>query len=238
MASSNFPGSLDDSTTVGSDAVPAAGDDLNDTIPHSDRHQYLADAVVQVETKVGTGASAPTADKALLGDGTGTSAWTAVTVSGDATGTLASGDIPLTIAADAVDETMVATGAWTTYTPTWTGATSDPAIGNGTLGGAFLEMGSLLFLRIHVIMGSTTTYGAGQWFLSLPSGKTAASQYQVLSAVGRDAGTTLQPFAARMATTTAVKIVTDDNFVHDTNPWTWADGDSLYITGVIEIDIT
>jgi hypothetical protein len=85
MASSNFPGSLDDSTTVGSDAVPAAGDDLNDTIPHSDRHQYLADAVVQVETKVGTGASTPTSGAVLMGTGSGTSGWN---TSPDITGTL------------------------------------------------------------------------------------------------------------------------------------------------------
>jgi len=36
----------------------------------------------------------------------------------------------------------------------------------------------------------------------------------------------------------AVKVVSAGGFVDATTPWTWADGDSLYITGVIEIEIT
>lgn len=41
-------------------------------------HNVLADAMIAIETKIGTGSSTPTSGKALMGNGTGTSAWTAL----------------------------------------------------------------------------------------------------------------------------------------------------------------
>lgn len=64
---------------------------------------------------------------------------------------------------------------WDTYTPTWTGSVSNPAIGNGTLTGRYRRRGTSLNLRISVIPGSTTTFGSGVYTLGLPSGMSAAT---------------------------------------------------------------
>lgn len=67
-------------------------------------------------------------------------------------------------------------GAWTTFTPTWTGATTNPAIGNGTLSGRYLRLfGRTYLTQFFILAGSTTTFGTGQWSLSLPSALTATT---------------------------------------------------------------
>lgn len=65
--------------------------------------------------------------------------------------------------------------AWTSYTPTWAGSGSAPDIGNGTIAGAYKLLGKLLFVRIRVVMGSSTTYGSGTYFFTLPASLTGAS---------------------------------------------------------------
>jgi len=61
-----------------------------------------------------------------------------------------------------------AVGTWTTFTPTWTATTTNPAIGNGFIGGSYTRVGKLIVGNAYVIAGSTTTYGAGAYLLSLP----------------------------------------------------------------------
>lgn len=65
--------------------------------------------------------------------------------------------------------------AWTAYTPVWTGSTTNPVIGNGTLQGAYCKIGKLVHFRASITLGSTTTIGAGAYGLSLPPVNTAAT---------------------------------------------------------------
>ena len=58
--------------------------------------------------------------------------------------------------------------AWTAYTPTWTSNGTAPALGNGTLTGAYLQIGNTVFWRMTFQAGSTTTYGTGTYFWALP----------------------------------------------------------------------
>jgi len=60
----NYPGALDSYTTKN------AGDTISESHVNN-----LQDAVVATETKAGTGASTPTDNKLLKGNGTGTSVW-------------------------------------------------------------------------------------------------------------------------------------------------------------------
>ena len=53
-------------------------------------------------------------------------------------------------------------------TPTWTAATTNPTIGNGTLTNDFDIVGGMLFYSITLTIGSTTTLGTGEWRFSLP----------------------------------------------------------------------
>lgn len=66
-------------------------------------------------------------------------------------------------------QTIFSPSAWTTYVPTWgvTGGTPS-TIGNGSLSGRYQQVGKTVHLAAQITMGSTTTYGASQWTLSLP----------------------------------------------------------------------
>ena len=59
-------------------------------------------------------------------------------------------------------------GKWQSYTPIWTAVTTNPSIGNGTLVGRYTQIGKTCILVIGLTMGSTTTYGSGNWSFSLP----------------------------------------------------------------------
>lgn len=59
---------------------------------------------------------------------------------------------------------------WTSYVPAWTCASGTaPAIGNGTLSGYYLKIGKIVWFRILLKAGNTTTFGNGGSFrFSLP----------------------------------------------------------------------
>nr|BFE85838.1 hypothetical protein GCM10020093_084390 [Planobispora longispora] len=73
--------------------------------------------------------------------------------------------------------------SWTSYAITWTGATTNPTIGNGSLDGAYQRAGDgkTVAVRLRLVIGSTTTLGSGLWGFSLPSGL-APAQIQSLAA--------------------------------------------------------
>ena len=64
-------------------------------------------------------------------------------------------------------------GKWQSYTVSWTATTTNPSIGNGTLIGRYTQIGKTVMGSIYLKCGSTTTYGSGAWFFSLP--KTVAN---------------------------------------------------------------
>jgi len=76
--STNFPGSLDTSATL------YDVEDLGNI--EDEHHDALAQAAIAIETKVGTGASTPAANKVLCGNGVGTSAWEEVALTTDTSG--------------------------------------------------------------------------------------------------------------------------------------------------------
>jgi hypothetical protein len=59
-------------------------------------------------------------------------------------------------------------GAWRSYTPSWTAASVNPSIGNGTLEGWYKVVGKTCFVRGNIVIGSTTTFGSGEWYVSMP----------------------------------------------------------------------
>lgn len=63
---------------------------------------------------------------------------------------------------------VTADAGWTFYTPTWTAATTNPTLGNGTISGHYKQIGKTVWLHIVVSVGSTTTLGSGNWQFSLP----------------------------------------------------------------------
>lgn len=73
---------------------------------------------------------------------------------------------------------------WLTYTPTWTAATTNPVIGNGTIAGRYYKTGHLVCFSIYILGGSTTTGGSGIYALSLPVTPLATGNYVVGSYSG------------------------------------------------------
>lgn len=88
--------------------------------PHAEQHQSHNAEIKAVQTKVGTGASTPTANTLMFGTGTGTSAWTAVT----------STQLRATIS----DETGTGSAVFATSPTITTPAISNPTV---TAGGTF-----------------------------------------------------------------------------------------------------
>lgn len=66
-------------------------------------------------------------------------------------------------------------GGWAPFTPTWSSTGTQPAIGNGVVRGRCRRDGSTGRVRWYIGVGTTTTFGTGEWRLSLPSGWTASA---------------------------------------------------------------
>lgn len=133
-------------------------------------------------------------------------------------------------------------GGWTSYTPTWTGATSNPAILNGTLEGFYKQTGRVINFRIMMQAGTTTTYGSGPWSFALPSafpvkGNTAVNAFaDDFSTSFRYGGSAwLEPSVDQVF---RIALGSGGNTgVASTVPFTWAVTDRLLITGSYEADI-
>ncbi|MEU0181768.1 hypothetical protein ABZ312_11355 [Streptomyces sp. NPDC006207] len=83
--------------------------------------------------------------------------------------------------------------AWTSYTPTWSAATTNPVVGNGTLVGLYMKVGRTCTFHINLLAGSTTTYGSGQYTFDLPAasanrGATYVGNAHLLQGTTRYAG--------------------------------------------------
>ena len=103
------------------------------------------------------------------------------------------------------DIAVALTDPYTSYTPTWTGGTT--AIGNGTLSGAYRQVGHAVDGWIAIIGGSTTNWGGGTaWTIGLPVNSNegtgspiGVAQAAVSSAAARFGGHAWQNGAASIA---------------------------------------
>jgi len=121
-------------------------------------------------------------------------------------------------------------GFESSYTPVWTGASTNPVVGNGTLNGQFSREGKKITAHIQLIMGSTTTFGSGQWSITLP---TNAKNRSIGTLQGFDAGTSLVVGSCEVsAGGNTVAMASDGNVANysPTIPHTWANGDRIIIS--------
>ena len=157
---SDFPTSLDTTTNLpvasGLSGVELDGDgDANKV--HSNLHGVTDTAIVQLETKVGTGASTPTSGNVLRGTGTGTSAWAKVALASDVSGTLpvGNGGTGATTLTDGGILLGSGTGA---ITATAVLADGEMIVGDGTTDPA-IESGATL--RTSIGLGDVATRDTG-----------------------------------------------------------------------------
>ena len=128
--------------------------------------------------------------------------------------------------------------AWTSYTVTWTGSSTNPAIGNGTKTGAYIQAGKLVIFRISITFGSTTTLGTGFYSFSLPvtsfDNKIAIGQGMAFD-TSATALSSLVVFVDNSGfTTVRAKDMATDGNVTASAPFAWANGDEINLTGLYE----
>jgi len=128
-------------------------------------------------------------------------------------------------------------GKWQSHTVSWTAATTNPSIGNGTLTGRYIVIGKLCTYVLGLVMGSTTTYGSGNWAFSLPINavNTAGINFYGVAHL-RKVGTANYERIAQIApsvSTSAINTFTDptpgsnSTNLSETVPFTWGEDDSL-----------
>lgn len=131
---------------------------------------------------------------------------------------------------------------WTQYVPVWSSTGAAPAIGNGSIVGRYRVMGKLLFLRIIITMGTTTTYGGIAWTISLPAGMTThGTGNQLLPAIYEKTGGSIYMGLASIAQASTVMIPVVQaaagavSFPVAATPFAWANTDALRIEGILEL---
>lgn len=137
----------------------------------------------------------------------------------------------------AIGNTVI--GTWIDYTPTWTGTTTNPVIGNGSIVGRYSLVNKTVTAQIFVLTGSTTTYGSGDYRFSLPV--TAATTLANYPAIGNgwlydtsaNSSTTCVANVNLSGTTVfAMRYTGTSGAVGATTPFTFASGD--FITATIQ----
>ena len=130
--------------------------------------------------------------------------------------------------------------AYTAYTPSWTtvGAGADPTIGNGTIAGRYLRVGKMCHFQATITFGSTTTVGSGDYSIGMPF-TTSASATTVLHGYAFDtsavARVSLYSVAVAANAATVPLRVATDTAVTNAAPYTWATGDEIHLSGLIEV---
>jgi hypothetical protein len=129
-------------------------------------------------------------------------------------------------------------GKLTSYTPTW-GVVSGtaPALGNGTLTGAYTRVGDLVYFRVQLEIGSTTTTGVGSYTFTLPFAMTGASNGIAGNGASLDAGVAwyvgYTPFTVQNGFTDKFTLHNAANVaMSNTSPYTIGSGDIVYAWGV------
>jgi len=155
---------------------------------------------------------------------------------GDLVGSLAVDDrVRVHLHADGIIVTGLqgggALGAWRSYSPAWTGTTTSPAIGNGTLFGQYTQIGETVIAEIWLVIGSTTSLGSGYWEITLP-----VAADDALGARGAgylidwsDSGASPRPISAYAIAPDRVRFVTPSGFLTQTTI-SWAASDRLAVT--------
>ncbi len=117
-------------------------------------------------------------------------------------------------------------GAWTSYTPAWTSNGSAPALGNGSISGSYLQVQKLVIAKVVLITGTTSTYGTGIYFFSLPVA--AASGLVYGSGLVTDNSPSAQYTAVAIYdSSTRFALVRDSGYVAATSPITFTTSDRI-----------
>jgi hypothetical protein len=130
-------------------------------------------------------------------------------------------------------------GAWSAFIPSWV-ASVNPSIGNGTRLGRYRNAGKTVHFNIEITMGSTTTFGTGQWLIGLPAigAVQSTSPGYAFSAHAIDTSTSNRyVLGCELDNTARVRLFVSggSTVVGAAVPFTWATTDILRISGTVEL---
>lgn len=128
-------------------------------------------------------------------------------------------------------------GTSTAYTPAWTASTSNPTLGDGTLQGRYIQVGKLVVVFISFTFGSTSSFGVGNHYFSLPfEAQSSGGGLFDGMARFRDTGAANYYRIAGVSTTLSSTNITlftsltgNDNNWTPTSPFSMGAGDNLVI---------
>lgn len=127
---------------------------------------------------------------------------------------------------------------FTAWTPVLTATTTNPAINNGTSTGRYRQEGKQVFFTAKIVFGSTSTFGSGSWFLSLPVARASGG---VVRASGLYIDTSAGTYYIGVnyaGTTTTIGLAYSASpilAVTPTAPMTWATTDEVEVSGTYEV---
>jgi len=136
-----------------------------------------------------------------------------------------------------VDNLLSVTGV-TNYTPTWTATTTNPSLGNGSIAGRYYRISNVVTAFINLTMGSTTTYGSGVWWFSMPFDFKVSPWANTPIGYGRYTDVNNQHYGGQVLIGDSKKVGCMAfaaypaylNWVANNVPFTWGTGDILEIT--------
>lgn len=134
-------------------------------------------------------------------------------------------------------------GAWPTWTPTWTTSTgsNSPSFGNAAINTQYVKIGRLVIANFSITFGSTTNFGGGtaadNWRFAVPV--TAAAGFECVGFVELHQSATSRCIARCRMTGNAffeleissglvgATTMANTGLVDAVTPWTWANGNSI-----------
>lgn len=126
---------------------------------------------------------------------------------------------------------------WTAYTPVWSASGTAVSLGNGVITGAWMNTGKLVIGRIFLVMGSTTTYGTGNYSFTLPVASAVGNQWLPLGGCACRDASAAQTYGIEAFTGGASSVTAGLNSnarLGQLVPFTWANTDTLAISFTYE----
>lgn len=121
---------------------------------------------------------------------------------------------------------------WVNYTPTWTAATTNPVVGNGTWSSWWQWCGrKTINVDVQLTIGSTTTFGSGVWRFSLPASlQGAANRLQSGAAFTNLSGGPYPATAFVNAGNGYIEVASSGGYWGPAFPASWAAGAQVFVS--------
>lgn len=120
----------------------------------------------------------------------------------------------------------------TTYTPSWTAASVNPSLGDGSAVGYVQKVGRRVKVSGRITMGSTTTFGTGVYTFSLPYVPSTSIPQIGVAFLADATGNNYVGMVQTLTDGTARCVIYVDNGgqLSPTVPFTWAQNDEIRFT--------